>query len=85
MSKHLILNPRNKYESQEKVSYKTSHAILGINFDKKTNFVKHIKSISSAISRDARSMRILKKTSFDSKTYLYKTILQPKIIYLYPI
>ena len=85
MSKHLTLHPRNKYGSQEKISYKTSHTILGINFDKKTNFVKHIKSISGTISRDVRSMRILKKTSFDSKTYLYKTILQPKIIYSYPI
>merc|ERR1712055_1284781 len=80
-----MLHPRNKDGTQENISYKTSHTILGILFDRKTNFVRHIKNISSSISRDTRSMRILKKTNFESKTYLYKAIMQPKILYSYPI
>ena len=54
-------------------------------FDKKTNFVKHIKQINNTINQNVRSLRLLKRTNFETKTFLFKTIMQPKITYSYPI
>ena len=49
-------------------------------FDKRTNFVKHIKQINHRINQNVQSFRLLK-----TKTFLFKTIMQPKITYSYPI
>ena len=38
-SKYLTLHPRNKEAAQDRISYKTSHKILGIMFDKKLIFL----------------------------------------------
>ena len=54
-------------------------------FDKKTNFVKHIKQINNTINQNVRSQRLLKRTNFKTKTFLFKTIMQPKVTYSYPI
>ena len=84
-SKYLTLHPRNKKGAQDIISYKTSHKILGIMFDRQTNFVKHIKQINHTINQNVRSLRLLKRTNFETKTFLFKTIMQPKIAYSYPI
>ena len=84
-SKHLTLHPLNKAAAQQQISYKTSHKILGINFDRKLNFVNHIKQLKHTIKQDVRSLRILKRTNFETKTFLFKTLMQPKISYSYPI
>ena len=84
-SKYLTLHPRNKRGTQDIISYKTSHKILGIMFDRQTNFVKHIKQINHTINQNVRSLRLLKRTNFETKTFLFKTIMQPKITYSYPI
>ena len=54
-------------------------------FDKRTNFVKHIKQINHRINQNVRSFRLLKRTNIETKTFLFKTIMQPKITYSYPI
>ena len=60
-SKYLTLHPRNKKAAQDIISYKTSHKILGIMFDKNTNFIKHIKQINHTINQNVRSLRLLKE------------------------
>merc|ERR1711895_341589 len=54
-SKYLMLHPRNKKAAQEIITYKTSHKILGIMFNKKTNFVKLIKQINHTINQHYES------------------------------
>ena len=66
-SKYLTLHPRNKRGVPDIISYKTSHKILGIMFDRQTNFVKHIKQINNTINQNVRSLRLLKRTSFKTK------------------
>ena len=53
-------------------------------FDKKANFVKHIKQ-NHSINQNVWSLRLLKITNFETKTFLFKTIMQRKITYSYPI
>ena len=36
-------------------------------FNKKTNFVKHIKQINHTINQNVRSLRLLKRTNFETK------------------
>ena len=50
---------------------------------KKTNLVKHIKYYT--INQNFWSLRLLKRTNFKTKTSLFKTIMQPKISYSFPI
>ena len=51
-------------------------------FDRQTNFVKHIKQINHTINQNVWSLRLLKRTNFETKTFLFKTIMQPKIYHL---
>ena len=54
-------------------------------FDKKTNFVKHIKQINHIINQNVRSLRLIKTTNFETKMFLFKSIMKPKITYSHPI
>ena len=52
-------------------------------FDQKK--VKHIKQINHTINQNAWSLRLLKMTNLETKAFLFKTIMQPKITYSYAI
>ena len=84
-SDHMTLHPNNAEGNQDPIKYKTKHNILGITIDRKLNFKAQINIIKNSIYRQISSMRILKRTSIQTKTRLFLSILQPKINYSYPI
>ena len=84
-SDHMTLHPNNAEGNQDPIKYRTKHNILGITIDRKLNFKAQINIIKNSIYRQISSMRILKRTSIQTKTRLFLSILQPKINYSCPI
>ena len=48
-------------------------------------FTSHIKNIKNSVSSSINSLNFLRQSNYDTKAYLFKTIIQPKIAYSYPI
>ena len=69
----------------EIIKQKANHTILGITFDKKLAFDTHIKTLKGQIGSQIQSLRFCKRLSTKSKTYLFKSVLQAKLAYTYPI
>ena len=67
-----MLNPRNTNAAQNIISYKTSYKVLSVMFDKIANFVKYIKQINQTINQIVWSLRLLKRTNFKTKMFLFK-------------
>lgn len=90
-SNKLTLHPINNQQKQLKINkndyikFKSSHKILGIIFDSNLSFAQHLVNLKNSITADISSLRLLKDTNFATKTYLVKTIIQPKLLYAYPI
>ena len=81
----MTLHPNNAKGNQDPIKYKTKHNILGITIDRRLNFKAQINIIKNNIYRQISSMRVLKRTSIQTKMRLFLSILQPKINYSYPI
>ena len=71
--------------THENIAFTQSHKILGVTFDSKLTFKKHINITKASIRSSVISLRSLNNTSIKTKTLLSNAILQPKITYSYPI
>ena len=77
----ISLNPIRHPDSEDIIPHQSKHTILGITFDSKLNFKKHVKTLKGTINSTIRKLGPYKHAGIKPKTFLYKSILQSKILY----